>query len=152
MTSYEKIYEACLKKFKNFDIPLMEEDEVKSFLYDFLVPAIAKFHVCRTDLADRDDEQECFNQDLTDEEIEILSNYMVIGYTDSEYIQTPTLLKLHLTSTDFHALRAETMLNRLLEMHDYYIKENETWLSRYAWKNAYERGVRLGTNRYSKPN
>ena len=56
-----------------------------------------------------------------------------------------SLLKLHLTSTDFHALKAETMLNRLMEMHDYYIRENDTWLSRYAWKDAYNRGKRLGT-------
>ena len=145
MTSYETIYEAMLPKFKNFDIPLMDEEAVKDMLHDLLAPAIAKFHVCRTDLADRDDEHECFNQDLSDTEIEILSNYMVIGYTDAEYIQTPTLLKLHLTSTDFHALKAEVMLNRLMEMHDYYIKENDTWLSRYAWKGAYERGVRLGS-------
>ena len=150
MTSYEKIYEACLPKFKNFDIPLMDEDEVKDFLHDFLAPAIAKFHVCRTDLADRDEENKCFNQNLTDTEIEILSNYMVIGYTDAEYIQTPTLLKLHLTSTDFHALKAETMLNRLMDMHDYYIKENDTWLSRYAWKDAFKRGTRLGTTGYKK--
>lgn len=150
MTSYESIYAACLLKFKNFEIPTMDEQSVKEFLHDFLAPAIAKFHVCRTDLADRDDEHECFNQDLSDMEIEILSNYMVIGYTDAEYIQTPTLLKLHLTSTDFHALKAETMLNRLMDMHDYYIKENDTWLSRYAWKGAYERGVRLGSNGYKK--
>ena len=145
MTSYETLYEACLKKFKNFDIPTMDVQSVKEFLHDFLAPAIAKFHVCRVDLADRDDANERFNQDLNDMEIEILSNYMVIGYTDAEYIQTPTLLKLHLTSTDFHALKAETMLNRLLEMHDYYIRENDTWLSRYAWRDAYNRGVRLGT-------
>lgn len=150
MTSYESIYAACLLKFKNFEIPTMDEQSVKEFLHDFLAPAIAKFHVCRTDLADRDDEHECFNQDLSDMEIEILSNYMVIGYTDAEYIQTPTLLKLHLTSTDFHALKAETMLNRLMDMHDYYIKENDTWLSRYAWKGAYERGVRLGSKGYKK--
>lgn len=145
MTSYETIYAACLSKFKNFEIPTMDEESVKNYLHDFLAPAIAKFHVCRTDLSDRDDENECFNNDLSDSEIEILSNYMVIGYTDAEYIQTPTLLKLHLTSTDFHALKAETMLNRLMSMHDYYIKENDTWLSRYAWTGAYGRGVRFGS-------
>lgn len=144
MTSYEKLYEAMLPKFKNFDIPVMDEETVKGMLHDLLAPAIAKFHVCRTDLEDRDEENQCFNQDLTTEEIEILTNYMLIGYTDSEYIQTPTLLKLHLTSTDFHALKADAMLSKLMEMHDYYIKENDTWLSRYAWKDAYNRGTRLG--------
>lgn len=150
MTSYEKIYENLLPKFKNFNIPVMTVEEVEDMLQDFLAPAIAKFHVCRTDLSNRDDENKCFNGDLTDMEIEILSNYMLIGYTDSEYIQTPTLLKINLTSTDFHALKADTMISRLMEMHDYYIKENDTWLSRYAWKGAYKRGMRLGTTGYKK--
>ena len=31
-----------------------------------------------------------------------------------------------------------------------YIKENDTWLSRYAWKDAFKRGTRLGTTGYKK--
>lgn len=145
MTSFEKLYENLLPKFKNFDIPLLDEQEVKELLHDYLVPAIAKFHICRTDLHNRDDVAERFNEDLTDEEIEILSNYMLIGYVDSEYIQTPTLLKVNLSSSDFNAFSPANMLDKLMNMHDYYIGENDTWLSRYAWKDAYKRGMRLGS-------
>lgn len=136
MTSYEKIYENLLPKFKNFDIPIMTIQEVKELLHDYLAPAIVKFHICRTNLCDRDDELECFNNDLTDAEIEILSNYMLIGYTDAEYIQTPTLLKVNLSSSDFNAFSNANMLDKLMAMHDYYITENDTWLSRYSWGNG----------------
>lgn len=145
MTSFTKLYENLLPKFKNFDIPLMTVEEVEALLYDYLVPAITKFHICRTDLNKRNNVEKYFYADLTDEEVEILSNYMLIGYTDSEYIQTPTLLKVNLSSSDFNAFSPANMLNKLMDMHDYYIQENDTWLSRYAWKNAYKRGMRLGS-------
>ena len=70
-TSYEKIYSNLLPKFRDYDIPIMTEDEVKELLHDFFVPAISSFHVCIKDLSDRDDVLEQFNCDLDDTEIEI---------------------------------------------------------------------------------
>ena len=86
-TSYEKIYENLLPKFRSYEIPIMTEEEVKEYLHDYLVPAISKFHVCRQDLTDRDDELECFNVDLSDIEIEILSNYTLLEYQQLQQTQ-----------------------------------------------------------------
>ena len=102
-TPYEKIYENLLPKFRSYEIPIMTEDEVKDYLHDYLIPAIARFHVCRKDLNDRDDVNECFNSDLSTMEIEILSNYLLLEYVDSTYIRVPTLLKANLSSNDFNA-------------------------------------------------
>lgn len=143
-TPYEKIYESLLPKFRSYEIPFMSVDEVKEYLHDFLIPAIAKFHVCRNDLKDRDDILERFNVDLLDEEIEILSNYLLLEYLDSEYVRTPTLLKLALPSTDFKAFSPANMLEKLMNMHKTYLSENETLVSRYAWKGAKESGILLG--------
>ena len=77
-TSYEKLYENLLPKFRSYEIPLMSTEEVKDWLHDFLIPAISRFHVCRRDLNDRDDILQRFNVDLSDIEIEILSNYLLI--------------------------------------------------------------------------
>lgn len=49
-TPYEKIYENLLPKFRSYEIPMMTVEEVKENLHDYLVPAIARFHVCRKDL------------------------------------------------------------------------------------------------------
>ena len=143
-TPYEKLYDNLLPKFRSYEIPLMTEEEVKEYLHDYLIPAISRFHVCRKDLNDRNDEQECFNQDLSDIEIEILSNYLLLEYIDSTYVRTPTLLKVNLSSTDFNAFSPANMLDKLMAMHETYLHENEGLLSRYAWIGAYERGVRLG--------
>lgn len=140
-TPYERLYENLLPKFRDYDIPDMTDDEVKDFLRDYIVPATARFHVCRNDLNDRDDILLRFNSDLSDIEIEILSNFMLLEYLDSTYIRTPTLLKASLSSTDFNAFSSANMLSRLTEMQRRYLGENEALLSRYAWMGARENGV-----------
>lgn len=140
-TPYEKLYENLLPKFRSYEIPIMTTDEVKEYLHDFLIPAISRFHVCRKDLSDRDDTLEVFNEELSDTEIEILSNYLLLEYIDSTYIRTPTLLKVNLSSSDFNAFSPANMLDKLMSMHTTYLKENETLLSRYAWMGASESGA-----------
>lgn len=143
-TSYEKIYENLLPKFRSYEIPLMSTEEVKDYLYDFLIPATSRFHVCRKDLNDRDDVLQRFNVELSDIEVEILSNYLLIELLDSEYIRVPTLLKISLPSSDFKAFSKANMVEKLMNMHKTYVSENETLLSRYAWMGAKELGVKLG--------
>ena len=143
-TSYEKLYENLLPKFRSYEIPLMSIEEVKDYLHDFLIPATSRFHVCRKDLNDRDDILQRFNVELSDIEIEILSNYLLIEYIDSEYIRTPTILKVQLPSSDFKVFSPANFLDKLMAMHTTYVKENETLLSRYAWMGAKELGIKLG--------
>lgn len=139
-TPYEKIYENLLPKFRSYEIPIMTTDEVKDCLHDFLIPAIARFHVCRKDLNDRNDILERFNSELSDMEIEILSNYALLEYIDSTYVRTPTLLKVNLSSNDFNAFSPANMLDKLMAMHKTYLTENETLLSRYAWMGVKKSG------------
>lgn len=143
-TSYEKLYENLLPKFRSYEIPLMSTEEVKDYLHDFLIPAISRFHVCRKNLNDRDDILQRFNIELSDIEIEILSNYLLIEYIDSEYIRTPTILKVQLPSNDFKVFSPANFLDKLVAMRTTYTRENETLLTRYAWLGAKELGAKLG--------
>ena len=143
-TPYEKLYDNLLPKFRSYEIPLMTVEQVKDFLHDYLIPAISRFHVCRKDLNDRDDFVQRFNVELSNIEIEILSNYLLIEYIDAEYIRTPSLLKVQLPSSDFKVFSPANFLDKLMAMHKTYVSENETLLSRYAWMGAKESGVKLG--------
>lgn len=149
-TPYEKIYENLLPKFRSYEIPMMTVEEVKENLHDYLVPAIARFHVCKKDLSDRDDIVERFNCELSDMEIEILSNFMLLEYLDSTYIRTATLLKVNLSSTDFSAFSPANMLDKLIAMHDEYLYENQGLLSRYAWLGLEEDGAQRMSSGYRK--
>lgn len=144
-TLYEKLYENLLPKFRSYEIPLMTTEEVKDYLHDFLIPAISRFHVCRKNLNDRDDVLQRFNVELSDTEIEILSNYLLLEYIDSTYVRTSSLLKVNLSSSDFNAFSPANFLDKLMAMHKTYLSENEGLLSRYAWMGAKESGVKLGS-------
>ena len=132
-TPYTAIYENMLPKFRSYEIPLMTIEEVQEYLHDFIAPAIARFHICRKDLNNRDETLEQFNVDLSLTEIEIISNFALIEYVDSTYVRTATLLKVNLSSSDFNSYSPANMLDKLLAMHDAYRRENETLLSRYSW-------------------
>ena len=142
-TPYESLYDRVLIKFRDWDIPQMSEEEVKELLHDYLVPAIAKFHVCRKDLNDRDDIIERFNCELSEIEMDIISNYMLIEYLDSTYIRTPALLKVALGSSDFKSYSSANMLEKLMAMRKAYVSENESLIARYAWLGVKESGISL---------
>lgn len=145
-TPYTAIYENMLPKFRSYEIPLMTIEEVQEYLHDFIAPAIARFHICRKDLNDRDETLEQFNVDLSLTEIEIISNFALIEYVDSTYIRTATLLKVNLSSSDFNSYSPANMLDKLLAMHDTYRRENETLLSRYSWMNNSSTTDKLSPN------
>lgn len=140
-TPYERIWDNLLPKFRSYEIPMMNADQVKEYLHDYLIPAITRFHVCRKDLKDRNDLLERFNCELSDVEIEILSNFCLIAYVDSTYVLTPTLLKRELSSKDFNVFSSANHLAQLMKMRNDYFSENETLLSRYAWFGAKESGI-----------
>lgn len=137
-TSYEKLYENLLPKFKSYEIPLMTEDEVKEELHDYILPATVMFHNCKKDLSKRDEESECFEEELNDKEIDILCNFMIIKYVDANYVLTPTLLKVNLSSSDFHAFSPANFLDKLIAMQKHYRWENDTLVSQYSWIESTE--------------
>lgn len=151
-TPYEKIYENFLPKLQSYDIPAMTEDEVKDCLHDYLILAVSRFHACKKDLNDRDDILQRFNVELSDVEIDIISNYMIIEYIDSNYIRVPTLLKASLSSSDFNAFSNANLLSKLNEMQKRFISENEKTISRYAWIKGKNNGEHLFDNGYKKKN
>lgn len=130
-TPYTILYESVLSKIKDYDFLNLEEQEIYDILSDYVRPAIVSFRICKVDLSDRNEIE--FNTKLNDTEIEILSNYMVINYLDSNYIRVPLALKQTLSSKDFNAFSPANQLDKLITLRNKYLSDNETLLSRYSW-------------------
>lgn len=130
-TPYTVLYESVLSKIKDYDFLNLEEQDIYAVLSDYIRPAIVSFRICKVDLADRDENG--FHITLNDTEIEILSNYMVINYLDSNYIRVPLALKRTLSSKDFNAFSPANQLDKLITVRNKYLSDNETLLSRYSW-------------------
>ena len=130
-TPYTVLYDSVLSKIKDYDFLNLNQYDIYDVLRDYVRPAIVSFRICKVDLSDRDDEG--FNVELNDTEIEILSNYMVINYLDSNYIRVPLALKQSLSSKDFKAFSPANQLEKLVALRETYRKDNETLLSRYSY-------------------
>lgn len=133
MTPYTDLYASVLSKIRDYDFVKLDEEHIYEVLSDYVRPAIVSFRGCKQDLSDRDDDAGEFNIDLTDTEIEILANYMVICYLDSNYIRVPLALKQALPSKDFHAFSPANHLNAVVAARERYRKDNETLLVRYRY-------------------
>ncbi len=82
------------------------------------------------------DELGCFDMQLMDSEIEILVNYMVIEYLDSNYIKTATALKSRLSTSDFHSLQQSNMLGKAMELRTMLKSENDQLAINKSYKNS----------------
>lgn len=83
-TPYSKIYSRALAKITDYDLALVPDDDFRFMLKGWLHSAIAKFRKCASDLSQRDDELEIFNNDLVDEEVEILALLLVCEWLEPQ--------------------------------------------------------------------
>lgn len=143
MTNYLKIYALTLRKLKDYNLPQMTQGDVESYLFDLLMIAIPRFHICDK-LSERNDDEGYFEADLTDKEMDILSNYMLLQYIDSEYLITSTLLSVGFSSSDVNAFSNANHLDKMTSLHDTLRRDTETLVSRYSYENKYKAVDLLG--------
>ena len=132
MTPYKALYDSVYSKLKDYDLAAMEEAEADEIMHDYLRPAIVSFECCNQDLNDRNEENACFNYDLTAINFEILSNFMLIHFLDSTYIRTSLMLRAHMSTTDFHKFDNKDVLGKVMEVREKYHKENKQLMINYS--------------------
>lgn len=112
MTSFETIYKIFLSTIQDYHIKnLFNEDfEVADDLLEtFLIRAVSHFKNCIKSIKDMDLDAKCFNVDLDINEINILSDLMVLAWLDwnnNNVIQ----MNLSLTDNDFKHFSEEKNL------------------------------------------
>lgn len=124
-TTYRTLYDSVLSKIREHMLVDAGEDMTYQIIGEYLLPAILMFQDCSQDLSDRNDESQEFNYKLTETNFEILSNYIVIAYIDSNYIRTGEMLKAHLSSADFHKYDNKDVLSKVMAVRQMYKDEND---------------------------
>lgn len=79
-TSFDEIYDFFAMKVRDYSFLTMDKADVEEMLEDYLTVAISKFKKCTKNLSDRDKLAKSFNVELSDEEKDILSLFMVVEY------------------------------------------------------------------------
>ena len=80
MTSYSTVYSRFLNSITDFNFVDLDEDTLEEMMKDWLHSAIVKVRTS-SDLS-YDDKKECFNNDLSDLDIELLSIGMRLSWLD----------------------------------------------------------------------
>lgn len=135
-TDYRVLYNSVLSKIKDYDFFKLNQSEVNAILFDYIRPAIVRFYSCKQDLSKRDDSIQCFKIELTDDEIEILSDFMVVEYLDSNYIRVPSALKQILSNKDFNTYSPSNLLEKVTSVRKQYLDEARQLMIDYSYKDS----------------
>lgn len=113
-TPYSQIYSRFLAKISDYSFVSLTQEELEANLETFLNSAIVQFRRCKKSLYLRDNVAKTFDEDLTDEEQEILSKFMVVEYLTPKLV-TADLLQQTLSSRDF---KLYSQANHIKEIRD----------------------------------
>lgn len=130
-TSYDNIYSRFLSKITDYTIAQMTDGEIESQLDKYLLASIVKFRYCNK-LSIRDDNFRQFEEDLTDEEIEILSSLMCVEHLTPK-ILADDLLRQNLNSTDYKTYSPANHIKELRELRDQFKKEADSLMVLYTF-------------------
>ena len=132
VTPYKVLFDGVVTKLRSTGIPNITEDEFDEILLDYIRPACVKFRASKQDLSKRSDALASFEIELTDEEMEILINFMYMEFLTANYINVPSLLRQSLVSKDYHAFSSRNHLDGLINLRDITKKETKQMISIYS--------------------
>ena len=131
-TPYKVLFDGVVDRMRSTGIPNITEDEFDDILSSYIRPATVRFRACRQDLTKRDDGLAAFGVDLTDEEIEILVNFIYVEFLSANYINVPSLLRQSLVSRDYHAFSSANHLKGLMDLRSNTLRETRQMISVYS--------------------
>ena len=135
-TTYKELADSVFLKIKDFDLAKLPENIAYEIVINYIKPACVKFQSCtEQDLSDRDDILQEFNFKLTDTNFEILSNYMIISWLDSQILTTSNL-KARLSSSDFKSLNLQQQLSKVMELRSMLKSENDQLAINKSYKDS----------------
>lgn len=121
---------------KSYEFISISDSDVYEILQDYIRPSIVRYTNCKKDLSDRDDLLQQFNFKLADTELEVLTKYMLIEWLESNYINTPMMLKSQLPSKEFNATRNVEVLDKIILLRDKYLQDNKQIAGINSYKNS----------------
>ena len=131
-TPYKTIFDGVVDKMRSTGIADITEDEFDEILMGYIRPATVRFRACRQDLSDRDDALAMFTAELTDEEVQILVNFVYTEFLSANYINVPSLLRQSLVSRDYHAFSSANHLKGLMDLRETVLRETRQMISLYS--------------------
>ncbi len=130
-TPYSVIDNSFLNKITDDLILTMTGEEIQCMIDAYRVSASTKFKQCNK-LSNRDDDLKQYNQTLTDEEIEILANLMVLEWLKPR-INSIEVLKPSMSTKDYKAFSNAKHLDSLIKLKKETLAEIDSLIVSYTY-------------------
>lgn len=135
-TPYEKVYNRFSQKITDFNLVEIDDYSLDQMLKNWLQSAIVNVRTS-SDLSNRNDEEEVFNDELKDSDIELLAMGMVMAWLDQYLNSTENVLqfiggkeeKYYSQANHIAELRAlrEDIRLEMKRLHSYYTYTNNSY-------------------------
>lgn len=130
-TSFDEIYDVFLSNLS--DEVFMENDLDDSLKLRYLKNAITKFRKCKKNLSDRTDAQ--FNEDLSEDDIQILGLLMVPEYLNPQIVSLNNI-KQSMGTKDFTITSQASFLESLMFLRKERMREVNKMILDYTYNNG----------------
>ncbi|WP_239704853.1 hypothetical protein [Mammaliicoccus sp. E-M24] len=135
MTDFTLIYDKFLSKLTDFSYLQLEKEVLESDLKTRLIIALSDFTTLDEDKKIYDDHSDCFIEDLSVEEQEILARLMVVNYLD-RFIFSEDLLKSSLNSKDYKQYSPTNLVKELRQLKSQFQSSVDTKMNAYSHSEA----------------
>jgi len=134
-TTYKELADLFFNKIKDYDFASLDEKVATEIVIGYIDSACSQFQSCTQSL-DRDDIMQEFEEEISSNNKQMLVNYMIIEYIDSNYLRTSQALKARLSSSDFKSLNLPQQLSKVMELRTLLKSENDQLAINKSYKDS----------------
>ena len=114
-TPFSKIYNCFYSKITDDMYMELDKAQTDALLEELFINALPWFEFPRVDISDYDLENQVYNISLTQEEINIIATYMVVGWLDQQ-LATIELVRMKYSGSDFKFTSQANHLSKVLAL------------------------------------
>lgn len=141
-TPYRIIHDRAIAKLSDYDILEFDESTRYQILNEYLLSAQIEFQrLCKIDLTDKDEKLAQYNQDLTEEIIEILATGEAFYWLSPRVLNTENLHNV-LNTKDFSMYSPANLLKELQALRDVFWKDYKRKMFEYTYRTANIAGLK----------
>lgn len=133
-TPYTEVYEYFLSKISDYSFLNLTDQELEDDLRIYLRTSISNFDTAKSDLSNRDEILKQFSDDLSDKELDILSNLMVVAYLKSKLITSETY-KLAMSDNDYKIYSQANHIKELSNLYKAMQTEADKMMTKFSYRN-----------------
>lgn len=134
-TLYSEIIDNFSKMIFEHKLTALSENERDEWITSLMKTACSKFgKTCRQDLTKRNDVEGYFEADLSDEEIDIICNYMICEWL-KPYLYSSEVLRERLSTRDYSEYSPANLIEKINTVYNETKKNSRLLAVNYTYSN-----------------